>query len=113
MPAPRGGDALHSIENFRVTGSVAANLTSTLTLAYHSRAGRQQSEQLSHFCSICPRGSRPISTLAVVRLGVAGLDGDARSPFSADTAYRVAYLRHRHRGSSLAAMPSHRGRELA
>src|SRR5580700_5087524 len=57
----------------------------------------------------CIRGSNLVPAPALVRLGVAGLDSDAPSPSSTDTAHRFAFLRHRHRVGSLAAVPAHRG----
>jgi hypothetical protein len=59
------------------------------------------------------RGSGPVPARGLVRLGVAGLDSDARPPRSADTAHRFRSLRHRHPVSSLAAVPAHRGGSVA
>jgi hypothetical protein len=72
-------------------------------------AGGTQSGVTVHSSSICSRGSRPIPAPALVRVGATGLDGDTLPPSSADTAHRFTYVRHRHRVSSLAAVPAHGG----
>jgi hypothetical protein len=68
-----------------------------------------QQEVTIYSRGICSRGSRPVPAPALVWLGVAGVDSDVLAPSSTDAAYRFAYLRYRHRASTVAAMPAHRG----
>jgi hypothetical protein len=63
-----------------------------------------------HFSS---RGNRPVFALILVRVGAAGLDGDTPPSRSPNIAYRLAFLRHRHRSGSLASVPTHGGGDLA
>ena len=73
----------------------------------------QTSEVPVSFARWHPCGSRPVRASALVRLGLAGLDGNTLPPPSADVAHRLAYLRHRHRVGSLVAVPAHPGRNVA
>ena len=57
--------------------------------------------------------SRPAPPPALVRVGVAWLDGHPPSPTSEEFAYRLARLRHRRRIGSSAGVPAHSGRNVA
>jgi len=74
--------------------------------------GRESSQYHHCFCTYLRR-SCPVSAPALVRLGVAGLDSDARSAASAHTAHRFVVLRHGHRASSLASVPADQARSVA
>jgi hypothetical protein len=85
----------------------------TTSSAYSGIRQPGQAEQRSHSCRICSHGIRPFPSPALVWLGAAWLDADARPSRPAYSARRFADLRHRHRVGSLAALPAHRGGKLA
>jgi hypothetical protein len=81
--------------------------------AYSDIRQPDKAEQRFHFYGICSRGIRPFPSPALVWLGAAWLDADARPSRPAYSARRFADLRHCDRAGSLAALPADRGGKLA
>jgi len=80
----------------RVLMLLLATLPHTASDSADNQPVASNEEVAIHSCGICSRGSRLVPAPTLVRLGFAGLDGNALPPCSAETAHRFARLRHRH-----------------